>query len=65
MTMVVGVQEGLDATTRALYFSLFYFGHACSLGKFLGPGWNECHGSDNARPLTCGTARELLDLVFY
>ena len=33
-------------------FFFFWSGHAGSMQKFPGQGWNRCHSSDNARSLT-------------
>ena len=47
-------------------FFLLFFGHTCSMWKFLGQGSNPCHHSDpnrcsdNAGSLTCCATRELL-----
>ena len=46
------------------YFFLF-FGHSCSMWKFLSQGLNLNHSSDNANSLTCYVTRELLHYSFY
>ena len=54
------------------FFSFFFlFGHTCNIWTFQGQGSNPSHSrdlsycSDNARPLTHCSTRELLNTFFY